>query len=122
MGFRRFVNILEPKYNFSGRKYITETVICKIYTGIKEELHKLVHAPGIEYYSFTTDVWSTNVASHSLLSLTGHWVDKNFQKVSAVLSVEELQGYHTGNHICEKFDVMLAEWKIEKNKDTPCVT
>ena len=56
MGFRRFVNILEPKYNLPSRKYITETVIHKIYTGIKDELHKLVHAPGIEYYSFTTDV------------------------------------------------------------------
>ena len=116
MGFRRFVNILEPKYNLPSRKYITETVIHKIYTGIKEELHKLVHAPGVEYYSFTTDVWSTNVASHSLLSLTGHWVDKNFQKISAVLSVEELQGSHTGNHISEKFNIMLAEWKIEKTR------
>jgi len=35
MGFRRFVNILEPKYNLPSRKYITVTVIHKIYTGIK---------------------------------------------------------------------------------------
>ena len=81
-----------------SRKYVTETVLHKIYTGIKEELFKLVHAPGVEYYSFTTDVWSTNVASHSLLSLTGHWIDENFQKISAVLAVEELLGSHTGNH------------------------
>ena len=40
--------------------------------------------------------------------LTGHWVDKLFQKVSAVLCVEELQGSHTGSHICEKFSVMLV--------------
>ena len=56
------------------------------------------------------------MASHSLLSLTGYWVDKKFQKISAVLSVEELQGSHTGNHICEKFDGMLAEWKIKKTR------
>ena len=66
---------------------------------MKEELFKLVHAPGVEYFSFTIDVWSTNVASHSLLSLTGHWIDENFQKISAALAVEELLGSHTGNHI-----------------------
>jgi len=54
------------------------------------------------------------VASHSLLSLTGHWIDKSFQKVSAVLCVEELQGSHTGSHICENFNVMLTDWKIDK--------
>ena len=80
VGFKRLVNILEPRYNLSSRKYVTETVLHKIYTGIKEELFKLVHAPDVEYYSFTTDVWSTNVASHSLLSLTGHWIDENFFK------------------------------------------
>lgn len=114
MGFRRFVTVLEPKYNLPSRKYVTETVIQKIHSGIKEELQKLVHSPGVEYYRFTTDVWCTNVASHSLLSLTDHWIDKSFQKVSAVLCVEELQGSHTGSHICDKFSVMLADWKIDK--------
>ena len=101
MGFTRFVNTLEPKYNLPSRKYITETVMHKIYSGIKQELHKLVHAPGIEYYSLTTDLWSTNVASHSL-EFNWPLVDKNFQIVSSVLSVEELQGSHTGNHICDQ--------------------
>ena len=31
-----------------------------------------------------------------------------------MLSVEELQGSHTGSNICEKFNAMLIEWKIEK--------
>lgn len=66
VGFKRLVDTLEPKYNLPSRKYVTETILHKIlYTGVKKEL---VHAPGVEYYSFTTDVWSTNVASHSLLS------------------------------------------------------
>ena len=61
-------------------------------------------------------MYSTNVASHFLLSLTGHYIDKSFQKVSAVLCVEELQGSHTGSHISEKFNVMLTDWKIDKPK------
>ena len=38
MGFRRFVNVLERKYNLPSRKYVTETVIQKIHSGTKEEL------------------------------------------------------------------------------------
>ena len=36
------------------------------------------------------------MASHFL---TSHWINENFQKVSAVLSVEELQGSHAGSHM-----------------------
>jgi len=32
------------------------TILYKIYTGIKQELHKLVHDPGVECYIFTMDV------------------------------------------------------------------
>jgi len=39
---------------------------------------KKLHAPGVEYYSFTTDGWSANVATRSLLSLTAHWVEQDF--------------------------------------------
>ena len=33
-----------------------------------------------------------------------------------MLCVEELQGSHTGSHICEKFNVMLTDWKTDKPK------
>ena len=93
-----------------SRKYVTEIILHKIYTGIKKELFKLVHAPDVEYFSFTTDVWSTNVVSHSLLSLTGHWIDENFQKIFAVLAVEEL----LDSTLEIILNALLMEWKIEK--------
>ena len=37
--------------------------------GIKGELMKKLHAPGIEYYK---DGWSINIATHSLRYLTAH--------------------------------------------------
>ena len=94
---------------------MTETILRKIDIGIKEELMKKLHARGIEYYSFTTDGWSTNVATHSLLSLTAHWVEQDFTKVSAVLCVKELEGSHTGSAICAKLTSMFSEWDIEKS-------
>ena len=68
---------------------------------------KKLHAPGVEYYSFTTDGWSTN---HSMISLTAHWVEQDFTKMSAVLCVKEVESLHAGSAICAKFCLMLSEW------------
>jgi len=81
---------------------------------MKEELTRKLHASGVEYYSFTTDGWSTNVAINSLISLTAHWVEQDFTKISAVLCVKEMEGSHTGSAICAKFGSMFSEWDIEK--------
>ena len=45
---------------------------------------------GADYISFTTDVWSSDVNSDLLIGLTAHWVDRNFQRKSAVLQVHSL--------------------------------
>ena len=115
IGFLRFVAALEPRYKEPSRKYITETVLKKINVGMKEELMKKLHAPGVEYYSFTTDGWSTNVATHSMMSLTAYRVEQDFTKMSAVFCVKEMEGSHTGSAICAKFCSMLSEWGIEKH-------
>ena len=115
IGFLRFIAALEPRYKVPSRKYITETVLKMINVGMKEELMKKLHALGVEYYSFTTDGWSTNVATHSMVSLTAHWVEQDFTKMSAVLCVKEMEGSHTGGAICAKFCSMLSEWGIEKH-------
>ena len=48
----------------------------------------------VKYLSFTTDVWSSNVSSDSLLSLTAHWVSDDFQLISAVLQAKSLEEWH----------------------------
>ena len=81
---------------------------------IIKELRKRLHAAGVEYYSFTADVWSTNTATHSLLSLTAHWVDTNFEKLCLLCCVYNNWKADIGNAIYEKFNSMLDEWAIEK--------
>ena len=76
----------------------------------------MLHTPEyiVKHYSFTTDIWSTNVAHKSLLSLTAHWISESFEKSSAVLNVTVLEGSHTGSYICDRFDYMLSTWRIDK--------
>ena len=71
-------------------------------------------APGVIAYSFTSDAWSTSTARESLLSLTAHWEVGNFQRMSAVLHLMALEGSHAGIYIAEKFNDMLADWRIDK--------
>ena len=116
IGFINLVRSLEPRYKIPSRKYLTDNLFPRIITGVKAELNKKLHTPelDVKHYSFTTDIWSTNVAHRSLLSLTAHWLSDNFEKSSAVLHVTALEESHTGSYLCTKFDDMLSTWKISK--------
>ena len=100
-GFISFVKNLEPRYKIPSRKYFTEKIFPKIIKGVKVEVDKILHSPNIKYYSFTTDVWSTNTAHRCLLSMTAHWVSDSYERLSAVLHVTLLEESHTGSYICE---------------------
>ena len=54
----------------------------------------------VEFLSLTTDIWSTSLSNESLISLTAHWIGDEFQRVSAVLHVQKMEGSHTGVPIC----------------------
>ena len=110
------VRSFEPRYKIPSRKYLTDSLFPRIITGVKAELNKKLHTPehDVKHYSFITDIWSTNVAHRSLLSLTAHWLSDNFEKSSAGLHVTTLEESHTGSYLCTKFDDMLSTWKISK--------
>ena len=65
VGFKRVLQILEPRYKCPSRKYFTDTIIPKIYTGMKE-VSKLLG--GAKHISFTTDIRSSSVNTTCLLS------------------------------------------------------
>ena len=47
---------------------VTETILPRIVRGVTDELKKELQY--VEWYSFTTDIWSTEVSNDCLLSLT----------------------------------------------------
>ena len=53
----------------------------------------------MDYFSFTTDAWSTHAGIASLLSLTAHWLTDDFSKLPAVLHVQPLENSHTGEYL-----------------------
>ena len=113
VGFRQALKLLEPRYQCPSRKYFTETIIPKIYSGMKEEVVSLINSCDDEsYLSFTMDAWSSSVNDTALLNLTAHWIDSQFKRVSAVLNAQFLTVAHTGEYITAQLLSMLEKWKI----------
>ena len=110
-GFNRLVMTLEPRYHLPSRKFLTENIIPRIKLGVEGEVKKCL--VGVQHFSFTTDVWTTNVSNESLLSLTANWVTKEFERRSSVLNAVALEGSHTGAYMCAKLKESLASWKLK---------
>jgi len=72
---------------------------------MKEDVSKLIGTA--KYINLTTDIWSSSVNITSLLSLTAHWIDDAFVKVSAVLHVQAMEESRTGEHIATQMERML---------------
>ena len=114
IGFIRLLHTLEPRYNLPSRKYFSETIVPSMVASVHDGINiKLRNA---KHFSFTTDIWSTNVSSDSLLSFTAHWITNDFQRLSAVLNVKLLEGSHTGAHLCEQYSEILKNWNIGKSQ------
>ena len=66
-----------------SRKHITDVVLPSIMKGVTAEVEKELSS--VQWYSFTTDIWSTEVRNDSLLSFTIHWLTELFERKEAVL-------------------------------------
>ena len=111
-GFINLLSTLEPRYSLPSRKYMTETVLPRIMAGVTACVKLKI--TNMQWFSFTTDIWSTEISSHSLLSLTAHWLTDSFERKSAVLHAQSFPGEHTGEMICSKYKEMLEGWEIKK--------
>ena len=113
-GFVSLLKVLEPRYNIPSRKYFTDTVIPKICDDVKCTVVKEI--ANASHISLTTDIWSTDLNSCSLLSLTAHWLTPQFERKSAMLHAQPFDGSHTGEAICTSINQMLQLWELSKDR------
>ena len=111
-GFKSLLKALEPRYSLPSRRYMTENIIPRIHDGIVSKVKEKIS--NIKWFSFTTDIWSTEVSEESMISLTAHWLTQDFVRKSAVLNVQPFPESHTGENICVVFSGMLLKWSIDR--------
>ena len=96
-----------------SRKHIMDVILSQIMNGVATEVKKLSSA---QWYSFTTDIWSTKVSNDCLLSFTVYRLTDLFEKKEAVLHAQPLPGSHSGEVLCHEYMAMLSKWNIGKRK------
>jgi len=68
-----------------------------------------------QHFAATTDLW-TSAANCPYLSLTVHFIDKNWEIKLYCLDTVPLLSDHTGKNIAEALKDVLANWSLDHNK------
>ena len=90
-------------------------MLDQVYKQVQEKIKKLVAKENAgDKKSFTTDCWSGS--TESLMSLTAHFIDNNWERQQVVLNTRAMSGSHTAQYIGDTFMEMLEFWGIEKER------
>nr|XP_039247688.1 zinc finger BED domain-containing protein 4-like [Styela clava] len=114
IGFQRLLNVAEPRYKLKTEKFYRTESLPEIHQKVVAKMKLMLTHDEAGNISFTTDCWSGT--TESLMSLTAHYIDKNWERKQVLLNVKAMQGSHTGEYIAETFDEMLNDWGIQKDR------
>ena len=110
--FRNILAKAEPRYTVSSRTYYKDTFIPKLYASTKAEIiEELKEAVG--GVSITTDCWTSH-ATESYMTVTAHFVNKQYELKSYVLQTREVEERHTAEHLAMELQKCAAEWGLKE--------
>jgi len=67
----------------------------------------------VSSFAMTMDIW-TSLSKQTYIGLTIHYVDHEFKLQSQFLETKEFPEDHTDANIAEELELMLDEWKCDK--------
>lgn len=114
VGFQQLMRLAEPRYNIKDEKFYRTQMLDETYAEVGTKVKTLITPEEAPYMAFTTDCWSGT--TESLMSLTGHFIQKDWKRQQVVLNVKTMTGSHTAQHIQETFLEMLDSWKINPDR------
>ncbi|GJV52109.1 zinc finger BED domain-containing protein RICESLEEPER 2-like protein [Tanacetum coccineum] len=110
-GVRDVFKYLEPDVTHITRN-TTKADMLKLHGVESKRLrHELLSCPS--RICLTSDAW-TSIVTDSYLSLTAHYVDKNWVLQKRVLNFSFFPPPHTGIALAEKISCLVKSWGIEK--------
>ncbi|GFS04731.1 zinc finger BED domain-containing protein 1 [Elysia marginata] len=116
--FRRLVADLDPQYEIVSRKRLTSQMLPARYLEEKARLKSMLLE--LKDVSITTDCWTSRTVE-SFITVTVHFITKDWQLKSRVLTTTTLQGPHTADNLSTTLRDVFAEWGIS-DKVATCVT
>ena len=108
--FVSFVRSLNPNYKLPDRAKLKETIMLR-YNETKIELFNLFK--NVEYISITTDGWIARYIKSAFISLTAHYLDKDFLFKSVKLGIFPMNISHTGENLKDEIIKILDDYEIK---------
>ena len=108
-GFRNLIDFLEPEYKVPSHQTIMRR-ISKRYREVKGVVEKGLN--DVSDVAITTDAW-TSLATESYVTVTVHYITKEWQMKSAVLDTSELDERHSAENLAIRLELVKADWNLE---------
>ncbi|XP_053554170.1 thyroid hormone receptor alpha isoform X1 [Bombina bombina] len=109
LGFRNLLKTLEPRYKIPSRNHLTENVIPALYHETKAQV--IASMSQASRVAITCDSW-TSVTTESYVTVTAHYVSKDWKILSHVLQTRAVYESHTGSHLAELLSRVVEEWQL----------
>jgi len=117
-GFKKLISTLDKRYVIPSRNYFSQVALPSLYAKCRESVESDLQK--IEFYSTTTDLWSSRTME-PYMSLTVHYIDDEFQLKSRCLQTSYFPQDHTGDAIAQGLKEMLDAWNLKEEQQV-CVT
>ena len=108
-GFKKFLAVIDSRYQPPSRLTITRANLPKKYDNIREKVQKdLETATSI---ALTTDMW-TSLQKKSYRCVTAHLINEEWELKSYLLETFDFCTSHTAAHISSELQRVAGNWKI----------
>ncbi|KAL7872219.1 hypothetical protein SRHO_G00072020 [Serrasalmus rhombeus] len=109
---------IDPRYELPGCRYVSRTAIPKLYGEVRERVEEQLKST--LYFATTADLWSSQT-SEPYMSLTVHFIDKDWKLVSLCLQAVYFPEDHTGEATAAGLVDALTSWGLGEDHQV-CVT
>ena len=109
-GFRNLMEFLEPEYKALSHQTIMRR-INKMYGEVKGVVEKGLN--NVNDVAITTDGW-TSLATESYVTVTVHYITKEWQMKSAVLDTSELDEHHSAENLAIRLELVNFNLNYKK--------
>lgn len=107
-GFQKLLSYLAPFYKIPVPKTI-QLRIDAMYE--KEKNNLLTVLKDANYIALTTDCW-TSRATESYITVSCHYIDKDWRQRSYNITTENMEDRHTAENLQKKIEEIISEWNI----------
>ena len=109
-GFKDMIKLLEPGYEVPCRKYFTQLLHTKYESGVTS-LRKVIK----DEIEAMGNIW-TSLTNESYISVTVHYINKEWEMASYILDTATFPGHHTGVLIAQKLKDILSKFEVQQSQ------